>query len=125
MINTQPAPRATHRRGTAATRTAMPAANDNLPTNQDCIKALRQRGYSLRAIAAELGVSLGKVTRALYKTRRPAANDNNSVVRFVTSLGHGGSGTRQIVPIRLPRVTFIDGPYLGRKMEAQQERTAA
>lgn len=91
---------------TTAHRRRPQAANDNQP---DRIEELRKRGYSLRVIAAELGISVGKVCRALYATRQPAANDNTSVVRYVTSLGIGGSRTCMRVPVRMPRITFIDG----------------
>lgn len=99
----------THRRGASAThapRQRLQAANDNQP---DRIEELRKRGYSLRVIAAELGISVGKVCRALYATKPQPANDNTSVVRFVTTLGIGGSRTCMRVPIRMPRVQIIAG----------------
>lgn len=98
-------PRAPYRRGRPA--------NDN---HKDYIEDLRKRGYSIRVIAAELGVSVGMVCRALYATKRQASNDNTSVVRLVTTLGIGGHMTCQRVPVRMPRVQMIDGPL---------ERTAA
>jgi hypothetical protein len=82
--------------------------HEDFMTNNERIRALRRHGIPLREIADKLGVSMGKVCRAIY-TRSPITPTERSVVKYVPMVGCGGSMSCYYQPISLPRLRFLEG----------------
>ena len=106
---------------TAVRRGRPTAANDNVNHNlaakaerADTVRALRQRGFTFRAIADRLSMDARTVRRAIAATtmpRRPIAANDNVVRRSVANNG-GASTTSGMVTVSLARVPTLEKPEI-------------
>lgn len=95
------------------------AANDNDPAiaqRDNRIRRLRGYGMSLRALSRQFDLGVGKI-RYICQVRAPLTDTARSVVHEVLVLGAAGSGSCYRQPVSLPRITVLDGPYVGAAAE--------
>jgi hypothetical protein len=74
-------------------------------------RAMRDGGKSFAEISSRLGISLQHAYRIAGDLERvPPAEDARSVVRYTAHNG-GCSSLSGKVPVSLPRIATLDGPY--------------